>query len=674
MTNKKVKNNDDEVKIKKKKSSLSEFIQRSLPSDKEVAEFEELVSEEAKEEEIEESLSEIYQDDNGEMVDVSKMNIKKKRGFLFKFFSFFVVLFFVAVISYSIYYYFTNNPGSSSVEFSIEGEEKIVAGEEFFYKINYRNPSNVNVKNVRIDVNFPDSFVFLDSLPAMSKEDGVWYIDSIVAKTNSSIKIKGKIIAKEDSSAIILAEIRYTPDNFSSEFKEETSFASFVNSIGMDVDFSYPSTALVGEENEIEIEIQGLENNYLKDFIIEAEEAENIEYITYEKNDSKKNEEKESNTKIVQIKPNVWKVIDLDDNIETVIAKYKIKEKVSDEQEIKFVFKQNIKETSEATSSDKVLKAKDYIFLEKNIVVDVMKSDLNLSLEINGSKADQGVNFEDQLNYKISYINKGDETMKDIVIMAVLDSDFLDWTTLKDENKGREKGNTIFWTKTEIPELEEVEKNQSGEINFSINVLPFREMDLGENFEIKSYAQYSIGDKDEVKENNDNRSNEIVNKINSDLNLAESVRYFNDDNIPVGTGPLPPKVGETTSFKVYWTVTNNIHELNNAQVEVVLPEYVTWNEKSRNSVGSIFYDSDTRIITWQIGRMPISVYRADAEFSISLTPGEDDRNKIMVLLPGATVSATDNETGADISKTTSPKTTKLEDDEIAQMSNDGRVE
>ncbi len=74
------------------KSSLSEFIKRPLPSDDEVEKFDEMLEEEIKEtapfandsenkvEEIEESLSEIYQDDKGGKINVQELDIKKKRG------------------------------------------------------------------------------------------------------------------------------------------------------------------------------------------------------------------------------------------------------------------------------------------------------------------------------------------------------------------------------------------------------------------------------------------------------------------------------------------------------------------------------------------------------------------------------------------------------------------
>jgi uncharacterized repeat protein (TIGR01451 family) len=304
-----------------------------------------------------------------------------------------------------------------------------------------------------------------------------------------------------------------------------------------------------------------------------------------------------------------------------------------------------------------------------------------LALIVEGSQSNTSVNFEQTLNYSIVYSNRGEAAMKDVVIMAVLESDFLDWTTLKDARKGRERGNTITWTKEEVPALEKIDIGDEGAIDFSIDVSSFRESDIGGDFSIESFAQYNIGELEKLgdiatssdEDVTDNKSNTIINDINSDLTLKEEVRYFNEDNIPVGTGPLPPQVGEETTFKVYWTLSNNLHELNDLKIEMELPQHITWSEKNRTSVGSVSYDELSRKVTWQIGRLPITVYRADAEFAIQIVPNETDRNKVVVLTSGSTISAEDIDTDSRIEKKTFPKTTKLEDDEIATMSSDGRV-
>lgn len=650
---------NEEIKFKNKKSSLAEFVQRKLPNDKEVAKFEEILKDEAREEEIEEGLSEIYQDDDGNIVDVKKLDIKKKRGIIFFLFSFVFLCFAIGGIGYGIYYYLNSGIQNLDVELQINCKEKLIAGEEVFFDINYKNYNNVVLNQLRIEVDYPDNFIFIESDPAPSQNNSIWLPEDLTAKNFGNIRIKGKIIAEKGNNGIFQVKMNYVPANFSSPFSESASCSSLIEDLGYEFDFSYPNTVLVGDINKMILKIEKQEISYMDDLFFELKIPDNMEISSIVES---KDDKKEKGKLIIEkLRDNIWKLGSLS-NQNNIEINYKYKEKLSEKEifDIKFF------QYGES--------GKEYIFYKRDFEISVMKSDLNLFLFINGSENDQSINFNDSLTYTITYTNKGESIMKDVLVMAVLESEFLDWASLFEENNAVEKGNTLTWTKEQIGELEELQPNASGEISFSIKVADFKESDLGKNFEVKSYAQYSIGNEEDFVENLDSKSNLIINKLNSDFSLFEELRYFNEDNIPVGSGPLPPKMNETTSFKVYWQVKNNLHELGSVRVETKLPEYVKWDNKNRTSVGMVYYDSENHQVVWDIGRMPLSVYKADAEFNISITPQSEDFDKILVLLSNTKASATDKETNANIIQEKKTKTTKLEDDEIARENNDGRVQ
>jgi hypothetical protein len=314
-----------------------------------------------------------------------------------------------------------------------------------------------------------------------------------------------------------------------------------------------------------------------------------------------------------------------------------------------------------------------YIFWEKSIKPTVISSDLNLNLAVNGTKNDVALNFGQPLNYSLSYTNQGSASYKDVIIMAALDGDILDWTSLRDSNNGTVHNNTIIWTKNEIPALAEIKPGASGQLNFSLNLRSFKEGDSASGLTVTGYGQYNMNG--QPVKGQENKSNIIKVLINSDLSLVEKIRYFNEDNQPVGSGPLPPKVGSQTSFRVYWTVKNNLHELTDAKVVFNLPDYVNFGTAgTTTNVGNLYFDVASHQVVWEIGRLPLSVGQVNAEFNISVTPVEVDRNKIIVLSSGSTVSAMDKETKSVISKHLGAKTSKLEDDDIANLNNSGIIQ
>lgn len=654
------KNKDEEVKIKSGSSSLGEFVRRSLPKEEEAEAFEHFAEEEAKDEDIEDSLEEIYQDGNGGMVDVKKLDIKKRKGFIFRFFSFLFMVALLGSISYIIFSAYQNRAASSGgVSFNIVGSEKIAAGEEFFYTVSYKNLGNAGLGNIQIKLSYPDNFIFLDASAPAEEENTLWKIESVESHRGGEIKIKGKTIGGENNKNIITGVMTYIPDNFSSEFKKEAAFENAISEVGLAINIEDEGSILLNEESAIKIKYKKEENSYLNNFRVTMDAPENIEIV--------KPKEGESSEGQAMGDLNSWLISEISDEEKELIIKFKAVEKVNQSEEIILIF-----EYGDNISTGEAGGEQYYKFFEKKLNIEVVKNDLNLSLVANGSRSDQGADLGQTINYSIIYENKGEIPMEDVVIMVVLKGDILDWDSLADARSGKIGEDSISWSKEEIPELESVAAGDEGVIDFSINILPAPSIEIepGRKYEVESYAQFSIANK-EFKENEDTKSNTIKIKINSDLSLDEKVKYFNDDNIAVGSGPLPPKAGETTSYKVYWTLTNNLHELNNAQVSVALPGYVSFDDKSRSTVGSISYDESARKIIWNIGRMPISVYKAEAEFSIAVTPSDADVDKILVLTPGALVSALDAETGETILKNGQAKTTKLEDDDIAET--DGRV-
>lgn len=608
--------------------------------------------EEIKEEQIEESLMEIYEDENGNMINVKKLDIKKKRGIFFRIFSFLLTLLIIGGAIYAVYYYFYLQRGTDAtdVEFSIEGENKVIAGQEFYYILSYKNLSGVKIKNIEINATYPENFILAEATPAAT-DKSTWKINELGAHRSGEIKIRGKIVGKEKEKGILFAQMTYTPENFSSEFKKEASLETSVELTGLNIEVASSASVLAGEETEVNIKYSANAENYINKFYLSLEPLENVEIIPIA-------------SATITVVNNRWEINNISKDQKELNIKFKFKKKEKSNDTL--IIKGQYSEDGQ----------KYYLFYENNLNFELINNNLNLSLIINGSRADQGVELGQTLNYSIVYANKGDAEMKDIVIMAVLDSKILDWDSLDDKNKGSAEVNTISWSKEEIPALADIKKGDEGAIDFSIKAIALEKAqenpDLtSKDFQIKSFVQFSIGSST-IKNNADTQSNTIINKVNSDLKLKEQVRYFDADNIAVGSGPLPPKVGETTSFKIYWQITNNLHELSNLKVAVKLPDYVKWAGKNRATVGSLQYDQSVNTVIWDIGKLPINAFEVNGEFNISITPAEEDRNKIIVLLPGTKIDALDNETNSQISKTNPSKTTKLEDDEVANY--DGRIE
>ena len=170
-----------------------------------------------------------------------------------------------------------------------------------------------------------------------------------------------------------------------------------------------------------------------------------------------------------------------------------------------------------------------------------------------------------------------------------------------------------------------------------------------------------------IKQNITTSANEVVSKISTNLILETEARYFTDELIKVGSGPLPPKVFETTTYVVYFRLSNTLNEADNLEVTTTLPADVIWTNQANTSVGNKpTYNPNTREVKWILNRLPAGAgtvfAKPEASFEVAITPKESDADKIFVLTRTTALSARDTFSNAAILKTARFLTTELLDD------------
>ena len=658
---------------RQKESGLASFVARPIPEENEVVDFEKAVNRELRDQEIDSHLIDVYSDKKGGRVDVSQMNIKKKQGFFFSLLkNIILILLLAGIVNFVYNQYFRNDNDISSLKLELVAPERLVAGEEFYYEVEYFNPSKFVFSEIYLEMQYPENFVFdsatLNSVPiAPSSGNYAFNLETLASGERATLKIKGYILNLPESVNLAIARLTYLPGTFSSHFKKEASSSTIIRGLGFLVDTESSNAVFVNQENEIKIFFSGFDEGLLSDKLSEFDiffdfsEGSGGEILEATSSLSLASSEETLKEKLSLEKLSAfsWHIANLKpmmDRQETIF-KYKVKNKVDN-------FQVNI-------GLRHKLNDKEFVFWQKTLKPELVSSDLSLNLILNASKNDQALNFGSDLNYSLHYSNKGTKAYQDVVIMAVLEGEVLDFDALVIGQNGERSANSIVWSKNELPRLAEIKAGAEGEINFNIKVKNFNSNFLGKDLEISAYAQYSVGGK-EIS-GSENISNKIINKINSDLALKEELRYFNEDNYPVGSGPLPLEVNQKTEFRVYWTIENNLHELRELKATFNLPAYVNFSGKEELEVGRLYYDENLRQVVWEIGLLPTSKYLLQGSFALSVIPTENDRDRILVLSPGSTVSAIDTETGGVILKKTEPKTSRLEDDDIAQMNNSGRV-
>ena len=626
---------------------------------------------------IRDGLSEIYQDDDGSAIDVKKLQIRPKHGWRWWLVVVLAYLAGLGILAGGAWYWFMGRVDPTAVIFNLSAPKSLVAGQEFEYVLDYKNQDRSGLKNLYIKIEYPQNFIFLSAEPAAATGTAEWKFDNLPAGGQGQIKIKGKIINEVGKSNVAVAEMYYSPEGFSSEYKKVASFDSAIDSLGLETVLVRDSSALVGEAQKMVFKYKLKDNGLLKHFwlTLEPSDISQVEFIN--------NENPLTGAKM--IKPWIWEIDGADTSDKELPINFKFVDKTADKYQ--FQLKLETKEplaldslngtpapipaTTTATSSADLLpsQTQDLVFYQETVEYEVVNNDLNLSLIMNGSDQEQSINFGQTLTYTLSYANKGSKPINDVVVMAVVEGDIIDWSSFKDKFKGQVGERTITWTKNELPALASLAPGDKGMIDFSLKIKDFAKI-KGKAFgqEITSYGKFAAKTDTSAPDNankaNDNKSNTIVGRLNSDLLFEESLLYFSDDNIPLGSGPIPFTVGEKTVVRGSWKLMSSLHDLNNIEVSLKLPDYVDWGDKSKLSAGSLNYDAGSRTISWRLGQLGAGQDAATAEFDLAVNPTDKQRRQLLVIMPKAKITAMDSVTNSPLAKEGKVKTSKLEDDNL----------
>lgn len=610
--------------------------------------------------EIQRDLAEVYTDNDGQIPDLTRLDRSERplwQTILYSLVAVFAVLLAVSIAGFLVFSSLNSETFTNErVVFKIEPPISIVSGQDQVYTIIISNNEKVNLYNLNIALLYPDTFQYVSGTPeASGDKKNTWDISVLKIGETKEIKLTGRISAPLNSIQNLSGMMTFKPENLNADFNQKSSVDLGVNSSVLVMTIEGEEKVLANKNTEYVVTLKNIGAEILKEIEVTAEFPKG--FIA----SSSTPENKDGFN-------NVWTITGLatstGDTATTSERKIRIRGNYSGiidsgNQEMKI--KADLK-----TGSNAVLLA------EQSFVTSVVKSQLNLSLIINGSGVDQAVGFGDTLFYTLSYKNTGQDELKNIELKANLNSEVLDWDTLLDANSGKKKGNAIIWTGKEVAKLLSLRPGDEGEVSWQIKVNDLAILNQADvtKFNIENFAEAKVTNKDGVSETVVSKA--VINSINSDLSLQASARYYNEDNIALGAGPIQPKAGSASSYNIKLTLANNLHNIGNIIVTAVLPKNVNWDNKEFHNTGDVAYSANARKITWMISKLPKTAQNTEANFNLSITPTEGDMGRVLILLPEVVMIAKDLDTGADISKSIKAITTSFNDPILGQI--DGIVQ
>lgn len=608
-----------------------------------------------KEEKIEEAqpdlnqdLESIYTDKEGNLPDFTKLEGKPTSKLKTVLVSLFLFLGVIAGVTWAGLYFFAQTGGGftgDGVQLSIVTEDSLTSGDMTEIVLHYRNQEATPLASSILATELPEEFVLLEANPEPN-EDGEWPIGSVAPNAEGEVRLTGWVRSPIDEALTFHAELNYKPADFSSAFEKVASHTVVVEDSVLALEGVGPEKMTPGDEIEFTYTYENLSERDLENVQFAIDPLDGFLFASAEPAPT----DEEALT---------WDIATLSASSTGTI---------------------NVKGTfSSEARGPKALNGRIGFPAENRLIsvaeagaeTEVLKSALAVSLIVNGSSEATTATFGEILNFSLIYRNEGDVNLRDVELAAELPSEpdaIFDWVSLKDDLDGRRRGSTITWTKSQIQDLAVLEPEEEGTIDFSVQLIknPL-ENQSSTRYAIDAKVAATIGRVGTISGKREVASTPVPILLNSDTVYKAFGRYFTEDGIPLGSGPIPPKVGEKTVYRVFWVVENSLHELTNLSMETILPQGAKWAGTERQiDAGDLSFDDSGRKATWRLNRMPTSVDRITVTFDVELTPEFEDVGRIIDITGDNRFEALDKETNSVILITESPADTSLPaDDEAA---------
>ena len=586
--------------------------------------------------EIRKQLRSIYEGSDGRVPDLSKLDRGEGNTITQWLLKIIGLLAIICAIAWGGFFVFTQTffHTNETLSLSVEGPTEAKSGEKVSYTFRYENTGEVPVASLAMKLNLPNTFHLYSLVPEPSQPNE-WTIGSLSAGSDGAITVTGVFLAEVSSSQRLQALFTYKPANFSSNFQDITTQKVEIIDSVVDLSLTGPEKALAGDVSEYVINIQNNGSDPIFNLRVTPRLPENFTLT--------------QSQPILEEGQSYWPIPTLaPGDLMAITLKGTYTSTASGEQtlgaDVGFV-------------QDEIV----YTQVMKEIITDVLGGMISFSVIINGSNQNQTADLGETLRVSIDYANNGTETIDDLgLTLTLLDNDKnipIDWN-LANLGGGTRTGNDIQWS-----DLGSIAPQESKVIDLGLPLLSKLNQTDTDTFTLS--VTLSVNKIGSIFSTRTLEATPIKMTLNSDMVASVQARYFSEEGTVIGTGPLPTQVGQTTSYRMYWNLSNSLHTLETIRLSTTLPQDVTWLENTDTDIGTLNYNPTTRQITWTIPKLLAELEHAGAWFELAINPSDADVGHFVRLTNTTAVEATDTMTSEAIKKSLSEITTELPEDTFA---------
>ncbi len=523
--------------------------------------------------------------------------------------------------------------GEEQVEMVLNIPKTTGAGQKSTMTVAVTNRGSVALTDLDLLLQFPKGFQFGDSsIKSEGDEHRRWRLPDIKSQATSELQVTGVYWAAVPSTQEVRASLTFRPENLRATFRVNKTATTDISSSVVTMVVKAPDKLSLGQKGTWDVElsttstdpINGLSVTLLPpaQFLLESSTPTAITTAGIEWRD-------------LVVKPGSSTTLRLEGSfVDTGSASGEVASRE---------FKARL---NYGKDFDRVT------ILEQSIKASVSQSAFFVRLKVNNSLSQINVNPPGKLTIAMDVVNRGVDPVSDVVIALRLSSsqqiaDLVDLGALNANPAPTVTGTTLQWNKQSAERLSFIRGGDTVTLTVELSV---RAQAVG-SLDFSTLASFPVEGQSKSVESN-TASVQFAPLIDGQVQS----RYYNEDNLAFGTGPIPPRVGTKTTLALFLTFSKRSGSYQNIQWSLPLEKGVEY-VSGKGGSGTVSFDALTRRVLWTIPELSESLPSLTADVRVSVTPMAADVGNVIGLTGTSQITAVDTTSSAKVQRVVTTRTT-----------------
>jgi len=565
----------------------------------------------------------------------------------FKKFFIFSVIFFILTLGYAAFVFFAggNTVSNNNIDISVLGNNFTAGGEELPLIVGIINRNNSALDLVDLVMEYPKG---LATDLSSDMERLRVSLGTIPAGAVRNENLKVVLFGEQGSIIPIKITIEYRVAGSNAIFVKEKPYEVTIRSTPINLSVDAPLSISPNQDITLNIKASLNATKATPKILVKVDYPFGFTFVKSVPEPSFGN--------------NVWDLGDVAPGAEHNISISGKMVDVFDGEEKIF----NISSGSQSNTEKSII---NVVFNSIKSVVAIKKPFIEANLYINGvSQREYAVDTKTPIRAEIRYVNNLDTKVSDLEIKAKISGNAFDRKTINVQQGYYDSSKeTITWNTGSKSQLKESNSGDSDSVEFSFSPLSTFSTASGTSTNPSINIDVSISGKQAVE---GSLVNELDNstganiRIISDVGFSGKALYYSGPF--TNTGPIPPKIEQSTTYTVVWTLSNTTNSISKAQVRSTLPTWVDFVGSISPKDENLTYNAFTKEIIWNVDRIPkgsgITAPARTVSFQVSFKPSLSQVGTLPVIVNDAVLTGHDDFANVDVTVKKIRLNTKLDND------------